>query len=114
VWILIINDVIEDLKEGGVRAEELDTLFEEFALIAELRRECRLGLIAEFVDRFGDWTVGEKIGSVRPGALLDVAPRCLDGASEMAPDFFSRPSRPFLNPPGVSTRAVGDISPIRL
>jgi hypothetical protein len=35
---LFINDVLEDPKEGGLRAEELDPLFDEFTLIAELRR----------------------------------------------------------------------------
>jgi hypothetical protein len=76
VWILFINDVLEDPKEGGLRAEELDPLFVEFALIAELRRECGLGLIAESVDRFSDWIIGEKIGSVTREALLEVARRC--------------------------------------
>jgi hypothetical protein len=31
---LFINDVLEDSKEGGLRAEELDPLFHEFTLIA--------------------------------------------------------------------------------
>jgi hypothetical protein len=114
VWILFIADVLEDLTEGGLRAEELGPLFDEFTLIAEVGSECRLGLIPEFVDRFTDWTIGEKIGSVTREALLEVARRCLDGASEMASDFFSCPSRPFLDPPDVSTRAVGDISAILL
>jgi hypothetical protein len=89
----------------GLRGEELDAIFDEFTLIAEC------------VDRFSDWTIEEKIESVRREALLEVARRCLDGASEMASDFVSRPSRPsrpFLNPPDVSTPAVGDISVILL
>jgi hypothetical protein len=73
VWILFINDVLEDSKERRLSAEDLDPLFDEFTLIAELRRGCRLGLIAEFVGRFSDWTIGETIGSVSREALLDVA-----------------------------------------
>jgi hypothetical protein len=109
---LFIHDVLEDPKEGGLRAEELNPFFDEFTLIAELRAECRLGLIAEIVDPFSDWTIGEKIGHMRREALLEVARRCLNGAAEMASDFFSSHSRPFLDPLDISTRAAGDISAI--
>jgi hypothetical protein len=50
VWILLINDVFEDSKEGGLRAEDLDPIFDEFTLIAEC------------FDRFSDWTIGRRLG----------------------------------------------------
>jgi hypothetical protein len=40
--LLFVNSVLEDPKEGGLTAEGLDPLFDEFTLIAELRPECRL------------------------------------------------------------------------
>jgi hypothetical protein len=77
--LMFVNAVLEDPKDGGLRPDELDPLFDEFMLIEEVRPNCRLELIKEFVERFSDDDIGGRIGYGRREELIAAARRCLEG-----------------------------------
>jgi hypothetical protein len=72
-----INDVLEDPKEGGLKMEELDPLFDDFELISELQPEFDLGLIRTFIERMENPEISDKIKYGKLEEVLNLAKRCL-------------------------------------